>query len=100
MNIKRSLKVIFLGILLVADLASLAVRAIGERMPFSESSPNQRCAAVPGATVTITNLGNKTSQTLRLMAKVGYEAPFLNPAAYMVLVKPPVLRPLWLTKSS
>jgi hypothetical protein len=44
-------------------------------------------ASVPGAAVTITNLGNKTSQTLTTNDEGRYEAPFLNPAAYAVTVK-------------
>jgi Carboxypeptidase regulatory-like domain/TonB dependent receptor-like, beta-barrel len=43
--------------------------------------------AVPGATLTITNLTNKTSQTFTTNGEGRYEAPFLNPAAYMVVVK-------------
>jgi hypothetical protein len=41
-------------------------------------------AVVPGATVTITNLGNKTVQTLTTNDEGLYEAPFLPPATYEV----------------
>lgn len=41
-------------------------------------------AVVPGATVTITNLANKTSQTLTTNGEGVYEAPFLIPATYEV----------------
>ncbi len=41
-------------------------------------------AVVPGATVTITNLGNRTVQTLVTNNEGLYEAPFLPPAAYEV----------------
>jgi len=41
-------------------------------------------AVVPGATVTVTNLGNKTVLTLTTNGQGLYEAPFLPPAAYEV----------------
>ncbi|HTG93157.1 MAG TPA: carboxypeptidase-like regulatory domain-containing protein, partial [Pyrinomonadaceae bacterium] len=42
---------------------------------------------VTGATVTITNLGTKTDQTFTTNGEGIYEAPFLNPAVYRVIVK-------------
>ncbi len=41
-------------------------------------------AVVPGATVTVTNLGNKAAQTLTTNNEGVYEAPFLPPATYEV----------------
>jgi hypothetical protein len=44
-------------------------------------------AAVAGASVTITNIATKTTQTFTTNSEGRYEAPFLNPAAYTVVVK-------------
>ncbi len=46
-------------------------------------------AAVPGATVTITNPGTNVSQTLSTNAEGYYEAPFLTPGSYKVSAAAP-----------
>jgi hypothetical protein len=46
-------------------------------------------AAIPNATVTITDLGNKTTQTFSTNSDGIYSAPFLNPGTYDVLAAAP-----------
>ncbi len=65
-------------------LAPLVVFAQSERGAIVGVVTDSTGAVVPGATVTITNVGNKTVQTLTTNGEGVYEAPFLPPAAYEV----------------
>jgi len=86
MNLKRRLKLSFLGISLVVFSPALLFGQ-SEKGSILGIVTDSTGAAVPGAAVTITNLGNKTTQTLTTNEEGRYEAPFLNPAAYSVTVK-------------
>ncbi|HEV8367309.1 MAG TPA: TonB-dependent receptor [Pyrinomonadaceae bacterium] len=86
MNLKSSLKVGLIGFSLIL-LSPVLLFGQSEKGAILGVVTDPNGAAVPGATVTITNLTNKTSQTLTTNGEGRYEAPFLNPAAYMVIVK-------------
>ena len=86
MNIKRSMKVSLLAILLVLISPALLFGQ-SEKGAITGIVTDPTGAAVPGATVTITNLGTKTDQTVTSNDEGRYEVPFLNPAIYMVIVK-------------
>ena len=86
MNLKRSLKLSFLGLLLVGFSPALLFGQ-SEKGAISGLVTDSTGAAVPGATITITNLATKTSQSLTTNGEGRYEVPFLNPASYMVVVK-------------
>ncbi|MGH9844780.1 MAG: carboxypeptidase regulatory-like domain-containing protein, partial [Blastocatellia bacterium] len=55
-----------------------------EKGSIAGSVTDANGAAVPNATVTITNLGTNVSQTLTTNAEGLYEAPFLTPGSYKV----------------
>jgi hypothetical protein len=86
MNYKRSLRVSFLGVSLVLFSPALLFGQ-SEKGTIVGVVTDTTGARVRGATVTITNLGNKTNQTFTTNDEGLYEAPFLNPAVYMVTVK-------------
>jgi hypothetical protein len=86
MNLKRRLKLSFLGVSLVMFSPALLFGQ-SEKGAILGIVTDSTGAAVPGASVTITDLGTKTTQTLTTNGEGRYEAPFLNPGAYMVLVK-------------
>jgi hypothetical protein len=85
MNLKRSLKVSFLGISLVL-LSPALLFGQSEKGAILGVVTDSTGAIVPGATVTITNLGTKTDQTFTTNSEGLYEAPFLVPATYKVTV--------------
>src|SRR5689334_23214896 len=78
-NIAFALSLLFLSIVL-----PFAVIAQTERGAIVGIVTDSTRAVVPGATVTITNLGNNTVQTLTTNGEGVYEAPFLPPATYKV----------------
>lgn len=80
---RRNLTLTFLS-LFVLLLLPLAVIAQSERGAIVGLVTDSSGSLVPGATVTITNLGNKTTQTLTTNGEGRYEAPFLIPAEYEV----------------
>ncbi|MGI9069375.1 MAG: TonB-dependent receptor [Pyrinomonadaceae bacterium] len=86
MNLKRRLKLSFLGISLVMFSPALLFGQ-SEKGAILGIVTDSTGASIPGASVTITNLATKTSQTFTTNSEGRYEAPFLNPAAYMVVVK-------------
>ena len=86
MNLKRRLTVSSLAILLVMFSPALLFGQ-SEKGAILGIVTDSTGAAVPGASVTITDLGTKTTQTLTTNGEGRYEAPFLNPGGYMVLVK-------------
>src|SRR6266700_2890442 len=88
MNIKRSLKVSFLGISLLLFSPALLFGQ-SEKGAIVGTVTDINGAAVPNATVTITDLGNKTTQTFTTNGDGIYSAPFLNPGAYDVLAAAP-----------
>lgn len=65
-------------------LFAVSVFAQSERGTIVGVVTDSTGAVVPGATVTITNLGNKAVQTLTTNDQGVYEAPFLPPATYEV----------------
>ena len=65
-------------------LCSISIFAQTERGTIVGVVTDSTGAVVPGATVTITNLGNKAVQTLTTNNEGVYEAPFLPPATYEV----------------
>lgn len=65
-------------------LLSITVVAQSERGTIVGVVTDSTGAVVPGATVTITNTGNKAVQTLTTNDEGVYEAPFLPPATYEV----------------
>jgi hypothetical protein len=85
MNLNRSLKVSFLGISLVL-LSPALLFGQSEKGAILGVVTDGTGAIVPGATVTITNLGTKTDQIFTTNSEGLYEAPFLIPAAYKVTV--------------
>lgn len=86
MNFKRRLTVSSLAILLVMFSPALLFGQ-SEKGAILGIVTDSTGAAVPGASVTITNLATKTTQTFTTNGEGRYEAPFLNPAAYMVVVR-------------
>ena len=85
---RRKLTPTFLS-LFVLLLLPLAAIAQSERGAIVGLVTDSTGSLVPGATVTITNLGNKTTQTLTTNGEGRYEAPFLIPAN----IRSPLLRP-------
>ncbi len=73
-----------LSCLFLSLVLPFAVMAQTERGAIVGIVTDATGAVVPGATVTITNLGNKTAQTLTTNGEGIYEAPFLPPATYVV----------------
>ena len=55
-----------------------------ERGTIVGTVTDENGSAVPNATVTVTNLGNRTSHTLTTNSEGGYSAPFLTPGSYEV----------------
>lgn len=85
MNLTTSLKVSFLCISLVL-LSPALLFGQSEKGAIVGVVTDSTGGRVSGATVTITNLGTKTIQTFETNDEGLYEAPFLNPASYMVVV--------------
>src|SRR5687767_6584957 len=85
---RRSLVNTFFSLLVLLFL-QMAVVAQSERGAIVGLVTDSTGALVPGASVTITNLGNKTSQTLTTNDEGRYEAPFLIPATYEVSATAP-----------
>jgi hypothetical protein len=85
---RRSLAGIFLSslFLLLTPVMGLAQT---ERGAITGVVTDSTGAVVPGASVTITNLATKTSQTLTTNDQGLYEAPFLVPASYSVTANAP-----------
>lgn len=79
---RRNLSRTFFSLFLL--LLPLAVFGQSERGAIIGLITDSTGSLVPGASVTITNLGNKTSQTLTTNGEGRYEAPFLIPATYEV----------------
>src|SRR6185503_86337 len=79
----RRAKVSFFGIVVVL-LSPVLLFGQSERGSIVGVVSDSSGARVPGATVTIVNLGTKTSQTLTTNGEGIYEAPFLIPATYEV----------------
>jgi len=86
MNLSRRLTISSLAILLVLFSPGLLFGQ-SERGAILGIVTDSTGAAVPAASVTITNLATKTDQTFTTNDEGRYEAPFLNPASYMVVVK-------------
>jgi hypothetical protein len=86
MNLMRNLKLSFLGVSLVL-LSPDLLFGQSEKGAIVGVVTDPTGATVPGATVTITNLGTKTDQSFTTNSEGLYEAPFLIPAVYMVTVK-------------
>jgi hypothetical protein len=84
-SIRRS-KVSFFGIVVVLFSPALLFGQ-SEKGSIVGVVTDPTGAVVPGAEVTITNLGTKTSQSLKTNSEGIYEVPFLNPATYMVTVR-------------
>lgn len=80
---RRTTAITFLGLFLFL-LMPFAAFAQTEKGAVVGIVTDSTGAVVPGATVTITNLGNKTVQTLTTNGEGVYEAPFLPPATYEV----------------
>ena len=55
-----------------------------EKGSISGTVVDESGAVIPGATVTVTNLGNQTSQTFTTNSQGVYNAPFLVPGSYKV----------------
>ena len=85
MNIKRSLKISFLSISLFLFSPALLLGQ-SEKGAIVGTVTDSNGSVVPSATVTITNLGNNTSQTYTTNSDGLYEAPFLTPSTYKVSV--------------
>ncbi len=85
---RRSLAGMFLSSFLLL-LMPLVVLAQTERGSISGVVTDSTGAVVPGATVTITNLATKSSQTLTTNDQGLYEAPFMLPATYKVTASAP-----------
>jgi carboxypeptidase family protein len=79
---RRTLAYTFLSCLFL--LLTTPALAQSERGAIVGVITDANGAVVPGATVTITNLGTKTTQTLTTNGQGVYEAPFLIPATYEV----------------
>ncbi len=85
---RRSLARMFLSSFLLL-LMPLVVLAQTERGSISGVVTDSTGAVVPGATVTITNLATKSSQTLTTNDQGLYEAPFMLPATYKITAAAP-----------
>ncbi|CAN5837298.1 hypothetical protein BH18ACI4_BH18ACI4_26200 [soil metagenome] len=85
---RRSLAATFLSSFLLL-LMPLVLLAQTERGAITGVVTDSTGAVVPGATVTITNLANKTGQTLTTNEQGLYEAPFMLPATYKVTASAP-----------
>jgi hypothetical protein len=70
-------------------LASLVVSAQTERGALNGVITDSTGAVVPGATITVINLDNKSTVTATSNDQGAYEAPFLVPATYKVTVSAP-----------
>jgi hypothetical protein len=81
----RRAKLSFFGIVVVL-LSPVLLFGQSEKGSIVGVVTDPTGARVSGATVTITNLGTRTDQTFTTNGDGIYEAPFLNPASYMVLV--------------
>jgi hypothetical protein len=88
MNIKRILKVSFLGFSLLLFSPALLFGQ-SEKGAIVGTVTDGNGAAVSNATVTITDMGNKTTQTSSTNSDGIYNAPFLNPGTYEVLASAP-----------
>src|SRR6266545_494078 len=88
MNLERSLKGSFLGISLLLFSPALLFGQ-SEKGAIVGTITDSNGAAVPNATVTITDVGNKTTQTFSTNSDGIYNAPFLNPGTYEVLASAP-----------
>ena len=88
MKLIRSLKLSFFGIVVVLFSPALLLGQ-SEKGAIVGVITDSTGARVPGASVTITNLGTKKAQTFTTNDEGLFEAPFLVPATYMVLVKRP-----------
>lgn len=86
MNLMRSQKTNFLCTLLIL-LSPVLLFGQSEKGAIGGVITDPTGARVPGAAVTITNLGSKTAQTFTTNDEGLYEAPFLIPATYSVMVK-------------
>jgi Carboxypeptidase regulatory-like domain len=82
----RRAKISFLGIVVVL-LSPALLLGQSEKGAILGVVTDPTGAVVPGASVTITNLGTKTAQTFTTNDDGLYEAPFLIPATYSVMVK-------------
>lgn len=83
MNMKPSLKVSFLSILLLL-LSPVLSFGQTEKGAIAGVVNDTTGAVVPGAAVTVTNLSTDVSQTLKTNSDGFYEAPFLVPGRYKV----------------
>ena len=88
MNARGVVKV-GLSVLLVSLFTPGLIRAQTEKGAILGTVTDGTGAVVKGATVTITNLGNQTSQTFTTNDEGLYEAPFLPPATYEVSATAP-----------
>jgi hypothetical protein len=85
MNLKRSLnRYLLAGLLLLLSPALLLGQT--EKGAIVGAVTDSSGAVVPGATVTVTDLGTNTSQTFTTNGEGLYEAPFLTPGKYKVSV--------------
>ncbi len=80
---RRLIHTIWLSVLLLA-LTPAAIFAQTEKGAIVGTVADSQGAAIPNATVTITNLGTNVSQTLTTNAEGLYDAPFLTPGVYKV----------------
>ncbi len=85
---RRNITPTFFSLFLLL-LLPLAMFGQSERGAIIGLITDSTGSLVPGASVTITNLGNKTSQTLTTNGEGRYEAPFLIPATYEVSATAP-----------
>ncbi len=80
---RRLIYTIWLAVLLLA-LTPAALFGQTEKGAIVGTVTDSQGAAIPGAAVTITNLGTNVGQTLTTNAEGLYEAPFLTPGVYKV----------------
>lgn len=88
MNLIRRAKVSFFGIVVVL-LSPALLFGQSEKGSIVGVVTDATGGRVSGATVTITNLGTKKVQTFTTNDEGVYEAPFLNPDTYMIVVSAP-----------
>src|SRR5688572_23401678 len=88
MNAKRMVKASFFGLLLCL-FTPAPLFGQTEKGAILGVVTDTTGAVVQGATVTITNVDNKTSQTSTTNSDGLYEAPFLPPATYQVSATAP-----------
>jgi hypothetical protein len=81
---RRSIAFSFLGLFLFVFMPTALAQT--ERGSIVGVVTDSTGAVVPGATVTITNLGTNVSQTVTTNDEGLYETPFLVPATYKVTV--------------